>query len=227
MADMPGFGAMDPDDRGGAHAFAYPDGRAVPASPGPTPSQTVGPFFAYGLTPGAYGYPLREIHGGDLAGPEVPGQRITLEGQVFDAAGAPVHDAMVEILQADSLGAYVTAPRNDGFTGYGRAGTGAGVGASGPAAAGGDTRFIFRTVKPGATGPGAAPFAVLILTMRGLLNHCITRVYFPEDAPETDPVLAAVPEARRATLIAEALGPLHYRFDIRMQGARETVFFDV
>ncbi|MEO0761183.1 MAG: hypothetical protein AAFZ09_05155, partial [Pseudomonadota bacterium] len=130
MADMRGFGAMDAGDRGGAHDFAYADGRAVAATPGPTPSQTVGPFFAYGLTPGRYGYPLREIHTADLAGPAVAGERIVVEGQVFDATGAPVHDAMVEILQADATGTYVEAPRNDGFTGYGRFGTGAG----GPAA---------------------------------------------------------------------------------------------
>ncbi|MEO0823123.1 MAG: hypothetical protein AAF074_22215 [Pseudomonadota bacterium] len=152
MADMPGFGAMDPEDRGGAHAFRYEDARALPASPGPTPSQTVGPFFAYGLTPGAYGYPLPEIHTNDLAGPDVPGERITIEGQIFDAKDAPVHDAMIEILQADSLGAFVTAPRNDGFTGYGRVGTGA----QGPAEAGGDTRFVFRTVKPGPVTPPAS-----------------------------------------------------------------------
>lgn len=223
MADMPGFGAMDPEDRGGDHEFSYPDGRATPATPGPMPSQTVGPFFAYGLTPGQYGYPLREIHTNELAGPDVPGERIVLEGQVFDANGESVHDALVEILQADSAGRYVSAPRNDGFTGYGRFGTGA----KGPVSAGGDTRFVFRTVKPGATQPGHAPFLTLILTMRGLLNHCITRVYFPEDAWAEDPIVAQVPEARRETLVAKALGAGHYRFDIHMQGAHETVFFDI
>ena len=151
MADMPVFGAMDPDDRGGAHDYAYEDAGRVPSSPGPTPSQTVGPFFAYGLTPGAYGYPFREIHRSQLAGPEVEGTPITLEGQVFDAAGAAVHDAMIELLQADGSGRYVTEPRNDGFTGYGRVGTGAG----GPS---GDTHFRFRTIRPGATRPGYAPF---------------------------------------------------------------------
>lgn len=223
MADMPGFGAMDVDDRGGAHDFWYPDGRSTPPSPGPTPSQTVGPFFAYGLTPGAYGYPLREIHTNHLAGPDVTGTRIMIEGQVFDAAGVPVHDAMVEILQADAAGQYANAPRNDGFTGYGRFGTGSG----GPADAGGDTRFVFHTIKPGATEPGAAPFISVILTMRGLLNHCVTRIYFPEDDQAGDPVLNAVPASRHPTLIAEAMGPQRYRFDIRMRGDRETVFFDV
>lgn len=220
MADMPGFGAMDPDDRGGPHAFAYEDGRAVPATQGVTPSQTIGPFFAYALTPGAYGYPLREIHAQSLAGPEVNGTRISLEGQIFDAAGAPVHDAMVELLQADAAGHYVRAPRNDGFTGYGRAGTGA----EGPR---GDTHFRFHTIKPGTTKAGHAPFLTLVLTMRGLFNHCITRVYFPEDGWEADPVMAEVPEARRKTLVAQAVAEGRYRFDIYMNGENETVFFDV
>ncbi|MEM8596270.1 MAG: protocatechuate 3,4-dioxygenase subunit alpha, partial [Pseudomonadota bacterium] len=214
MADMRGYGAMDLRDRGGAHDYRYEDGRGVMASPGPTPSQTVGPFFAYGLTPKAYGYPLHDIHTNELAEPEVAGERIVLEGQVFDAEGAPVHDAMVEILQADSTGTYVRQPRNDGFTGYGRMGTGA----MGSAKDGGDTRFVFHTIRPGATGPGCCPSITLILTMRGLLNHCVTRIYFPEDAASTDPVLSAVPEARRSTLIAKPLGPGRYRFDIQMRG---------
>ena len=218
MAEMRDFGPMPLSPRGGPHDFSYP-GPGQP-SPGPTPSQTVGPFFAYGLTPGAYGYPLPEIHGNDLAGPETAGERISIEGQVFDAQGAPVHDAMVEILQADAAGQYVERPRNDGFTGYGRCGTGS----QGPQ---GDTRFTFRTVRPGPTQASAAPFIALILTMRGLLNHCVTRLYFPEESHAGDPVLSQVPEARRQTLIAAAIAPGRYRFDIHMQGPRETVFFDV
>ncbi len=219
MADLRRLGSMG----GGQHAFEYRDEGQVPPSAGPTPSQTVGPFFAYGLTPGAYGYPFREIHTSDLAGPDVSGERISVEGQVFDGGDVPVHDAMVEILQADSSGQYVAAPRNDGFTGYGRFGTGG----RGPAEAGGDTRFVFRTVRPGATQAGAAPFLTLVLVMRGLLNHCVTRIYFPEDDLEGDPVLAQVPAGRRETLVAQALSPGCYRFDIHMQGERETVFFDV
>lgn len=220
MADAEDVGAMDPDDKGGIHDYSYEDARSVPRSSGPTPSQTVGPFFAYGLTPGGYGYPLREIHRTALAGPEVAGDRITLEGQVFDAAGVSVHDAMVELLQADCNGTYAWERRNDGFTGYGRAGTGA----EGPK---GDTHFKFHTIKPGATLPEHAPFLTLILTMRGLLNHCVTRVYFPEDAWADDPVVLQVPQSRRATLVAEAIEPGRYRFNIRMRGDQETVFFDV
>lgn len=220
MAEMQDFGKMDLSDRGGAHEFEYGDQSSTEASAGLTPSQTVGPFFAYGLTPGPYGYPLREVHRTDLAPAEVAGARILLEGQVFDGAGAPVHDAVIELVQADHAGAYVDAPRNDGFTGYGRCGTGA-------EGREGDTHFRFRTIKPGVTMPGAAPFLTLIVTMRGLLNHCVTRVYFPGDALSLDPVMRQVPPERRQTLVASEVAPGRYRFDIRMQGPDETVFFDL
>lgn len=223
MADMREFGAMDESDRGGAPAFAYADGLDIAASPGLTPSQTIGPFFAYGLTPGGYGYPLQDIHSNDLAGPDVPGERITIEGTVFDAAGVPVHDAMIEILQADGEGVHVTTAGNDGFTGFGRCGTCS----KGPAESGCTPGFAFHTIRPGAAGPGRAPSIGMILTMRGLMNHCVTVMYFPEDAAHDDLVLAAVPPPRQATLIAEATGPGRYRFDIHMRGEQETVFFDV
>lgn len=220
MADMPGFGRMDLDDRGGPHDFVYEDSRGMPATPGPTPSHTVGPYFAYGLTPGAYGYALRDIHRADLAPASVAGLRLMVEGQVFDGNGTPVHDAMIELIQADASGNYVDRPRNDGFTGYGRCGTGA-------EGRGGDTHFRFRTIKPGVTLPGAAPFLTLIVTMRGLLNHCITRMYFPGDDVSRDPVLSQVPRDRRHTLMSKETAPDRYRFDIHMQGENETVFFDL
>ena len=222
MSESREFGTINIDDRGGTHDFQYTDGRHVQASNGLTPSQTIGPFFAYGLTPGAYGYPLEEIHSNMLAGPNVAGTHITIEGQIFDGEDVPVHDAMVEIIQADSNGNYVKKLRNDGFTGYGRMGTGA----QGKAEDGGDTRFVFSTIKPGVTQPGSAPYITFIVTMRGLLNHCITRMYFPEDEHDSDPILQQMPEARRQTLIGEPSGKNCYRFDVYMQGENETVFFD-
>lgn len=220
MAEMQGFGAMDPDDEGGVHPFHYEDVAGDAPSAGLTPSQTVGPFFAYGLTPGAYGYTLRDIHQSDLAGHDVAGARIEITGQVFDGAGVPVHDAVIEIVQADSAGSYVEAPRNDGFTGFGRCGTGA-------HGKDGDTQFRFRTIKPGVTQTGAAPFITVIVMMRGLLNHMITRLYFPGDDLAHDPVMRQVPAARRQSLVAQEVGPGRYRFDIHMQGPSETVFFDL
>jgi len=220
MAEMQGFGKMTLDDRGGKHDFQYEDARDVPASAGLTPSQTVGPFFAYGLTPGPYGYAFPEIHQTEMAGPDVEGMRIEIVGQVFDGAGVRVHDAVIELIQADATGAYVHAPRNDGFTGFGRCGTGAN-------GKDGDTHFRFRTVKPGPTAHGAAPFISVIVTMRGLLNHAISRIYFPGDAHDDDPVLKQVPAGRRETLIAKEIASGQFRFDIHMQGAQETVFFDL
>ena len=220
MSEMDEFGGMDLEDRGGRHDYDYGDQAHVPASAGLTPSQTVGPFFAYGLTPGPYGYDFPEIHNTKLAGKDVSGDRIVLSGQVFDGQGTPIHDAMIELVQADAHGAFVTEPRNDGFTGFGRCGTGA----DGPDGA---RSYRFETIRPGATAPDAAPGFTLIVTMRGLLNHMITRAYLPEGPLESDPILSQVPEARRHTLIAQPDGPGAYRFDIHMQGPDETVFFDL
>lgn len=223
MADMHGFGEMDIEDRGGPHDHEYGDERSVAPTQGLTPSQTVGPFFAYGLTPGSYGYPFKDVHSATIAPTVSDDPVILIEGQVFDGEGMPVHDALVEIVQADSSGNYASKMRNEGFTGYARCGTGPG----GPASKGGDTHFRFRTVKPESGLEGAAPFIAVIVTMRGLLNHCITRLYFPGDNHSTDPVMRQVPEERKATLIAEEVAANHYRFDIHMQGADETVFFDI
>ncbi len=192
--------------------------------PGQTPSQTVGPFFAYGLTPELYG--RTPIAGGRLVGPEVPGEHIVFAGRLLDGEGAPVPDAMIELWQADSKGRFAH-PLGGGeadFHGFGRVGTDE---------AGG---FRFVTVKPGpvpaADGGRQAPHLSLIVTARGLLVHLYTRVYFADEveANAADPVLALVPEERRATLIAareEAPGGPVYRLDIHLQGENETVFFDL
>ena len=191
-----------------------------------TPSQTVGPFFAYGLTPAQYGYQMTSIADGDLLTADVEGERIRIEGRVFDGQGAPIHDAMVEIWQADAQGRYAhpadTRGSNIGFKGFGRLGTGTDP----------EMRFIFQTLKPGSVGDGQAPFINVIVFARGLLNHVYTRIYFSDEAAANgaDAVLNSVPEDRRQTLIAErSEGPGGgvYRFDIHMQGDRETVFFDV
>ncbi len=179
---------------------------------GQTPSQTVGPYFAYGLTPEQYGYPYRSAYGPVLADARTPGERIVLTGRVFDGDGKPVDDAMIEILHADSRGQYLS----------GRCGTGADR----------ECTFRFETIKPGSIGPGNAPHIEVIVMMRGMLSHAFTRVYFEDEtgANARDEVLADVPAERRSTLIArrEVLpGGVLYYFDIRMQGPDETVFFDL
>jgi len=184
---------------------------------GETPSQTVGPYFALGLTTEQYGYPFTSIAGPDLTTPDTEGTRITLTGQVFDGDGEPVSDAIIELWQADAAGRYPGEGSNVGFTGFGRSGTGFDEA----------LQFSFRTIKPGVSSTGDAPHINVVVMMRGALNHLFTRIYFPEDDTSSDAVLAAVPPDRRATLIARSDGDNAYRFDIHMQGAQETVFFDI
>ena len=194
--------------------------------PKQTPSQTVGPYFAYGLTPEQYGYAFASIAGGVLTAEDGDGERIRIEGRVLDGAGAAVDDALVEIWQADGQGRYAhpADPRssNARFRGFGRVGTGTDP----------EHRFVFETVKPGPFGDGQAPHVNLVLFLRGLLSHAYTRIYFADEAEANaaDPVLSAVPDERRATLIAareDSAGVPLYRFDIHLQGDRETVFFDL
>ncbi len=191
-----------------------------------TPSQTVGPYFAYGLTAPQYGYAHDSIASPTLTEDDTPGARIRVEGIVYDGNGEPINDAMVEIWQADSSGRFQHPddPRrpNAKFVGFGRCGTGTDP----------QNRFWFDTVKPGVAEDGSAPHINLILFARGMLVHAYTRIYFSDEeaANATDTVLATVPEDRRATLIAkreETPTGTVYRFDIHMQGENETVFFDV
>ncbi|MEM5383222.1 protocatechuate 3,4-dioxygenase subunit alpha [Paraburkholderia phymatum] len=190
-----------------------------------TPSQTVGPYFAYGLCPQQYDFDFKSLFTGTLAGREAAGEHIALVGQVFDGNGEVIGDAMLEVSQVDSEGRYPQSREevaNTGFRGFARFGTGTDP----------HRRFIIETVKPGRASPDAAPHLDVILTMRGMLLHTFTRVYFDDEAAanDKDPVLASVPAERRATLIAkreERGGNVVYRFDIHMQGPNETVFFDL
>src|SRR4051812_22614440 len=164
---------------------------------GITPSQTVGPFFAYGLTPKDYDW--SEFIGSDLITPDASGERIRIEGRVLDGDGTPVTDSMVEIWQADAAGRYAhpadrRALPNAAFKGFGRCGTDR------------EGRFGFATVKPGAVpgpnGKAQAPHISFVVFARGMLRHCYTRAYFSDEAANaSDPVLGVVPAERRATLI--------------------------
>lgn len=171
-----------------------------------TPGQTVGPFF---------GYALPFDRGSELVPPGSPGA-IRLHGVVTDGAGKPVPDALLEIWQADADGNVPTASgalRRDGwtFTGWGRAATDD------------EGHYSFTTVLPGAVNPGAAPFIMVTIFARGLLNRLFTRAYLPGDQVADDPVLAALPPDRRHTMIAES-DDTGLRFDISLQGEDETVF---
>jgi len=191
-----------------------------------TPSQTVGPFFSFGLAPEQYGYAFASLAGSHLADAGSAGRRIRITGRLFDGEGTALDDALIKIWQADAEGRYAhpadPGRSNAGFTGFGRMGTGTDP----------ERRFIFDTVMPGAAADGGAPHVNVIVFARGMLNHLYTRLYFDDqpDANARDRVLQGLPADRRATLIARrdqtAPEPL-YTFDIRLQGDNETVFFDV
>lgn len=179
--------------------------------PEQTPAQTVGPFF---------GYALPYAGGPDVRAPWQP-DAIRLHGVVLDGHGTPVPDALVELWGADVDGRPSTERGSldrdpHGFTGFGRTGTSR------------DGRWSFSTVKPGSSRPGSAPYVVLAVFARGLLNHLLTRAYFGDetDANAADPLLQRVVADRRATLVAVPDGARSYRFDIRLQGTGETVFLD-
>lgn len=191
-----------------------------------TPSQTVGPYFAYGLSPQQYNYDLKSLFTPAIAAPHAAGEHVLLVGRVFDGDGNVVSDALLEFTQADSTGRYPASRAdiaNTGFTGFARVGTGTDA----------QHRFVVETVKPGRIAADDAPHINVTVMMRGILTHAFTRVYFDDEAAANaaDPVLNAVPAERRATLVAtrdaQPGRPTVYRFDIRMQGPDETVFFDV
>lgn len=187
-----------------------------------TSSQTVGPFFAPAL--------LREdARRNVLIQPETIGERIRIEGRVLDGDGVAVPDAMVEIWQANAHGRYNhssdpgPAPLDPSFLGFGRSGTAE------------DGIYWFETVKPGPVPFDGerlqAPHICVTVFSRGLLNHVVTRLYFEDEpANSSDPVLQFVPGERRATLLARrepAGAVVIYRFDIILQGANETAFFNL
>jgi protocatechuate 3,4-dioxygenase alpha subunit len=189
-----------------------------------TPSQTVGPYLHIGLTQGAYG--AREMFSAVISGSDGSGARIRIEGSVYDGEGKIVPDAILETWQADDQGRYAHPAdgrplASNSFRGFGRC----------PTDKGGS--FAFETVKPGSVpGPGGtrqAPHINVGLFSRGLLKRLFTRIYFEGDpANAADPILALVPAERRETLLAKAdpAEPGLYRFDLRLQGANETVFFE-
>ena len=194
---------------------------------GVTPSQTVGPYFAYGLTSNGK-YDWNDAFSNNLVTSDTIGERIRIEGRVFDGDGALVPDCMLEIWQADAQGRF-SDPQdqrglpNSSFKGFGRCGTDA------------NGAYTFDTIKPGPVpdpdGKPQAPHLVLAVFARGMLLQNYTRIYLNgEAANATDPVLALVPIDRRPTLIAQRANcnaGTVYRFDIHLQGDNETVFFDV
>jgi protocatechuate 3,4-dioxygenase, alpha subunit len=181
-----------------------------------TSSQTVGPYLRIGFSPLTFDA---------LAADKIGGERIAIRGRLLDGDRKPVSDGVVEIWQANAQGKYASPedpqnkPIEPGFRGFGRIMTDD------------DGAFRFTTVKPGLVpGPGGAlqaPHLVVIVFMRGLLKHLLTRMYFPDEAANADdPVLNRVPADRRLTLVGGRAGPGVLEWNIVLQGQDETVFFD-
>src|SRR5689334_7108352 len=186
-----------------------------------TPSQTVGPFFSFGLT-------TEKCSVRNIAGSQAKGERVILTCRVLDGDGLGLPDAMVEIWQADADGIYnhPDDPQQNNCdpacAGFGRMGTKE------------DGTCEFETIKPGRVrglnGQEQAPHLNVAIFARGMLKQLYTRIYFADDpANQNDPVLGLVQPERRDTLMAKAdpVHPGHWSFDLRMQGELETVFFDV
>jgi protocatechuate 3,4-dioxygenase, alpha subunit len=183
----------------------------------PTPAQTVGPFFTIGL---------RSLGRADSHSAEISADEIRVSGRVLDGDGIGVNDALIELWHADAsgrCGGFAEAQENaeSACAQFLRVPT--------------DERggFSFQTIKPGrVAGPDGklqAPHIVVILFMRGLLRYLVTRIYFPDESTNAeDPIWALVPEARRASLLLKKVTPgaNHYEWNVGLQGANETVFFD-
>lgn len=192
-----------------------------------TPSQTAGPYVHIGLALAAAGNPVRELEiWNEMAKPDAPGEHILLIGQVFDGMGQLVRDSFLEFWQADHAGVYHTCfdPAQP-FNSFGRTAT-----------MFEDGEWTVQTVKPGPLmnrgGVMMAPHVNLSVFARGINIHLHTRIYFDDEAEANaqDPVLNSIEWVqRRETLVArrcEIDGKVAYRFDIRLQGEGETVFFD-
>ena len=194
-----------------------------------TASNTIGPFFHHIMTPEDHDFV--GITDNRMAGKSTKGERIKVEGRILDGDGKPLRAAMLEIWQANVSGRY-NAPQDTRddvkldkkFTGFGRV------------SAGNRGKFEFETIKPGAVPSSGnalqAPHINLTLFAAAIHSHLYTRLYFSDetDANDIDPVLSSVGEKRRVTLIAKRKntkdGPV-YRFDVKLGGDGETVFFDV
>ena len=190
-----------------------------------TTSQTVGPFFKIGLS---------WLYRDTLVSEGVSGERVTIQGRIFDGDGVPVPDAILEVWQANARGKYnhpedtQDKPLEPGFTGFARVAVNA------------EGAFRFTTIKPGPVpgpdGKEQAPHLLVSIFMRGVLRRMVTRIYFPDEPRNgADFILDLVEAARRSTLIAKKTAQKSTKetdsttleWNVILQGPEETVFFDL
>lgn len=199
-----------------------------------TSSQTAGPYVHIGLIPNQAGFDIFENNfSGDIAGPGVAGERIAIEGRIFDASGHVARDVLVETWQANAAGRYnhpadrQEKPLDRTFRGWARTGTDFETGI-----------YRINTIKPGAVAgrrgrKTMAPHVSFWIASRGINIGLSTRMYFGDEAAANggDPVLNIIeqPERRQTLIAARSMrdGKTIYTFDIHLGGAHETVFFDV
>jgi len=195
-----------------------------------TPSQTAGPYVHIGCMPNFLGNEgiFPSDLGAQMLGEGVTGQRISVKGRIFDATTTPVKDAMIEVWQADAAGLFNSPKENRGtadpaFAGFGRFATDFDTGI-----------FTFDTIKPGRVpwrdGTLQSPHIAIWIVARGINLGLHTRMYFDDEheANKEDPVLKRVEHRKRVpSLLAEEVEEGQYRFDIRLQGHGETIFFDI
>ncbi|MEN9061508.1 protocatechuate 3,4-dioxygenase subunit alpha [Ponticoccus litoralis] len=189
-----------------------------------TASQTAGPYVHIGCTPNFLGIEgiFPEDLGTRMITGEPAGERITVTGSVIDGAGNVLKDALVEIWQADAAGKFPGQGGAEGFTGWGRS--------PGDMETG---EFTFETLKPGRVawhdGRPQAPHITVWVVARGINLGLHTRIYFPDEeaANAEDPILQRVEHRQRIKTLIARKTPEGYRFDIRLQGEDETIFFDI
>lgn len=189
-----------------------------------TPSQTAGPYVQIGCTPNFAG--IKGVYSEDIGLRAIEdgakGEVITIRGQILDNNGEPMFDPLIESWQADAAGKFPGHPGADpNVNGHCRFPLDVKT-----------AEFSLITVKPGKvafrSGGFQAPHILLWIVARGNNIGLNTRVYFEDEDNGADPVLARVfPKKRLETLIAKKTGEGEYRFDIRLRGEGETVFFDM
>lgn len=166
-----------------------------------TTSQTIGPFSHE-----AWNW-ATELSAADHLQTSAP--TIVVSGIIYDGDGTPINDAQIEAWQPAA--AEAEAPQ--ALAGFRRV------------PSGDQGEFTLRlSVIPQAPGQ---PFAYITVFARGLVKHQFTAVFLEDDAGLAESaILEQIPAERRPTLIAAKTADGQYSWNIHMQGARETAFFD-